>query len=117
MDQCNADVFKNGQTICAVDGRSAPVEEWVKRVAAESGQAVDWHYSGGVANVLYVGDYERVLAAVETLQRSSDVRIMRMYEPTEKGLYRAGDALPEGTIAVDTVSAVLGIHDGPIVRG
>jgi len=109
MDQCNANVFKSGKTICAVDGRSEPVEEWVQRVAKESGQAVDWHYSGGVANVLFVGDHARVLAAVEALPRASDVRIMRTYAPAEPGLCRKGDLMPEDVVGVDVAGGVVGL--------
>jgi hypothetical protein len=48
---CNDKVFKEGHSAVILDGCSHRVEEWVKAVAKESGQAVDWHYSGGRANV------------------------------------------------------------------
>ena len=38
---CDPDVFKNGESILALDARSNPAEKWVKAVAAESGQKVD----------------------------------------------------------------------------
>lgn len=109
--ECDANVFANGKTICAVDGRSGPVEEWVQRVAKESGQAVDWHYSGGVANVLCVGDHARAIAAVMSVHRSNEVRIMRMYGPDDRGLYRAGDHVPDGAVAVDVAGGVVGLYD------
>ena len=96
----------------------------MQSVAKESGQQVDWHYSGGIANVLYIGDHAKVLAAVKKLrpmlERSTirsatdscrcDVhkpghdpgRVIQVYGPQAHGPYRAGDELPEGTIAVDT---------------
>jgi hypothetical protein len=38
-----------------------------RRLPRESGQPVDWHYSGGRANVLYLGDFTKVQAAIEKL--------------------------------------------------
>jgi hypothetical protein len=64
---CNDKVFKKGHSAIILDGCSHRVEKWVKAVAKESGQAVDWHYSGGRANVLYVGDFKKVQAAIEKL--------------------------------------------------
>lgn len=64
---CNDRVFKEGHSAVILDGCSHRVEEWVHAVAKESGQAVDWHYSGGRANVLYLGDFTKVQAAIEKL--------------------------------------------------
>jgi len=97
-------------------------EEWVQKVAKASGQKVDWHYSGGVANVLYLGDHARVLAAVERLRPElererpktaehscqcegdthSAGEVLRVYGSGAHGPYRAGDPLPDGSIGVDT---------------
>ena len=46
MNKCDENVFKNGKTICAVDGRSGPVEEWVQRVAKELGERGQVHGRG-----------------------------------------------------------------------
>lgn len=42
-------------------------EQWIQAVAKESGQRVDWHYSGGRVNVLYLGDHAKVVAAITKL--------------------------------------------------
>ncbi len=64
---CNDKIFKEGHSAIVLDGCSYRVEQWVQAVAKASGQAVDWHYSGGRANVLYLGDFEKVEAAIAKL--------------------------------------------------
>lgn len=58
---CATDIYRNGQHVgMLASGMEGPgacaIEEWVNRLAEASGQRVDWHYSGGRANVLCVGD-------------------------------------------------------------
>ncbi len=65
---CDREIFTRGESICTFAAAARITEPWVKKVAAESGQRVDWHYSGGRVNVLYLGDYTKVRAAVENLQ-------------------------------------------------
>jgi hypothetical protein len=98
---CDQDVFKNGHGICCVDARMHQMEAWVKKVAERSGQRVDWHYSGGIANVLYLGSYSEVMKAIMALEPELDGQIMRLYTEGAHGLYRAGDPVPEGTLAID----------------
>jgi hypothetical protein len=125
--KCDANVFESGKGICVLDACMVRAEEWVQAVAKESGQKVDWHYSGGQANVLFIGDYDKVLAAVERLEpllketppftdgescrcrssfdktpqtRHDKATLMRVYPKNSHGLYRDGDPLPDGVIAV-----------------
>jgi hypothetical protein len=51
MEDCNAGVFAKGSSVAIVDACSHCAEVWAQSVAKESGQRVDWHYSGGIANV------------------------------------------------------------------
>lgn len=88
---CDQEVFKNGLGICILDAARWQAEEWVQKVARKSGQRVDWHYSGGRANVLYLGDYDRVLAAVEELRPALDGTILMVLPKGAHGLYRRGD--------------------------
>jgi len=88
---CDREIFKDGLGICALDAGRWQAEEWVRKVAQKSGQRVDWHYSGGRANVLYIGDYDRVLAAVNALRGELDGSILAIYERGAHGLYRRGD--------------------------
>ena len=123
-ESCNEEIFKNGKGICCINACMHRAELWVKAVAGQSGQAVDWHYSGGIVNVLYLGDYDKVLDAVKLLESdlskplermnkecgscNSNVhrlgQIIRIYEPEAHGLYRACDAIPDETVAVITIS-------------
>jgi len=107
IEPCDKDIFKNGLGVCALDARPEAAEEWVQAVAKKSGQKVDWHYSGGRANVLYLGDYDKVREAVEELENKLNGRILSIFPRESRGLYRMGDLVPKGTIGVDT-----GAQDG-----
>ncbi len=107
MEPCNSDIFKNGHGICEITGWAHDIEPWVKLVAAESGQQVDWHYSGGIANVLYLGGHAKVLEAVKKLRRKLVATkagekdppfILRIHGARAHGRYRQGDEVPDGVI-------------------
>lgn len=122
MEPCNQDIFRNGHSIASLDACRHRAEEFVQAVAKESGQPVDWHCSGGIASVLYLGDYEKVKAAFDKLKPTLSVsmkrqsgecgscsgkkhregRVLQTYPAAAHGPYRAGDEAPEGAIAVIT---------------
>lgn len=89
--ECDQEVFKDGQAVCAIDARMWAAEEWVKKVREKSGQRVDWHYSGGRGNVLFLGDYSAVMKAVMELEPELDGQLLTIFPPASRGLYRAGD--------------------------
>ena len=98
---CDPEIFKKGTGVCIIDGSSNAVERWVQAVAKKANAKVDWHYSGGRANVLHLGDNksrQRVLKAIKELEPELKGRILSVGGPA---LYRAGDPVPEGTIMVD----------------
>ena len=99
---CNADIFKNGDSIAALDARSSPAERWVRMVAKAAHARLDWHYYGGVAHVLHLGDDAsrlRVVAAMRELENELDGHLMRIYEIGDPGLYRKGvTPVPDGAI-------------------
>lgn len=110
---CDREIFKTGKGICSFHARTFITEPWVVLVRQESGQLVDWHMSGGMCNVLYVGDYDKVRAAVEKLHPklvaacrkngyASGPEHFQIYEPDSRGLYRDGDPISDGAIAVVT---------------
>lgn len=114
---CDEEIFKSGEGICSFHARTFIAEPWVARVREESGQRVDWHMSGGMCNVLFIGDYGRVRAAVEKLLPElvaackangyeSGPELFRIYEPNSHGLYRKGDVINEDIIAVVTAPGV-----------
>lgn len=87
---CNPEIFKNGQGVCVLDGSSNAVERWVQKVAKTANAQVDWHYSGGCANVLHLGDVEsrqRVLQVINDLEGELDGTILSIDGPA---LYRNG---------------------------
>lgn len=95
---CDPRIFKDGQPILAIDGWAKQIEEWVIKIRKESGQLVDWHYSGGIAQILYIGDRAKVLAAVNKLAPELEGSIMRVLDDMA-GLFRNGvDTPPKGAI-------------------
>jgi hypothetical protein len=101
---CDREVFDKGVGLCVIDARMHAAETWVQSVAALSGQRCDWHYSGGRANVLVLGDHGKALDAVRDLASTLDGTLLSV-SADGRALYRAGDPLPEGTIAVDADAA------------
>jgi hypothetical protein len=107
MEKCDSEVFKKGQSLAAVDARSAAAQKWVEKVAEKSGQRVDWHYSGGVAHVLVLGDHAKALAVAQEMARDPDVRVMRWFSAEDAGCYRAGvTPIPEDVVAVDVTGSL-----------
>jgi hypothetical protein len=101
---CNKDVFRNGQPLFLADtgatGGADIFEKWIVKVRKKSGQPIDWHYSGGVAQVLYLGDRAKLMEAINTSPLPSQVHIMRWCEEGAAGLYRAGvTPTPPGAVA------------------
>ncbi len=127
VDRCNQEVFTKGHAAACLDACTFVAERFVQAVAKESGQRVDWHYSGGIANVLYLGDHAKVMDAIAKLasmlseqnprlrgecgscsgsgadNRHRCATIIKTY-PYEgaHGVYRHGDPLPDDVVAVDT---------------
>lgn len=100
------DVFQNGEPIVALDARANAAETWVKSVAAASGQRVHWHYSGGIAQVLFLGDRAKVSGAISALAALLNGRILRWLDEG-CALYRGGcDALPDDVIAVNVAGSL-----------
>ncbi len=125
-DRCDQEVFDKGVSLLAIDGWAKDVEPWVQKVAAKSGQRVDWHYSGGIAHVLVLGDVDKAMQAVDELEKElvwndsdeprfakdqknpihrRNPRILQRFAG-KGGLYRAGDPLPEDVIGVDTTGSL-----------
>jgi hypothetical protein len=113
MNPCDQDIFKHGRPICLIDGRSWKVEKTVKEIAERTGLRVDWHMSGGVAQVLFLGgDKEQEVLAKEFAAVKSastngwdwddpdrPITVLKVFHAEAKGLYRAGvTPTPEGAI-------------------
>lgn len=74
---CDTEVFQNGEQVFSTNTiPSNAMEGWVKKVAEKSGQKVDWHFVGGSAVVLALGDIDKVNSAIAELMPEHD----RLYE-------------------------------------
>ena len=79
---CNKKIFEEGECLAALEGSSNKVERWVKRVAARANAKVDWHYAGGIARVLHLGDdasRKRTIEAIHALA-PKETDAMKAYE-------------------------------------
>lgn len=110
---CNPEIFEKGKGVCVLDGSSNAVERWVQKIAKAANAQVDWHYSGGRANVLHLGDDEsrqRVLQAIKDLQSELKGTILSIDGPA---LYRNGveDTNTGPTAVVREVDGQLVLED------
>lgn len=100
---CAPEIFQKGQAVALLDARSNAAENWVRAVSKRAKARVDWHYSGGIAQVLHLGNTEsraRVEAAIEELASTLKGRILQRCGAGNAGLYRNGvTEAPEGAIA------------------
>ncbi len=80
----NGDICVNGELMMVTSSiGSNAIERWVKKVAKRSGQPVDWHWNGGRAHILALGDLERVKSAMAALMPEHD----RLYAVVMKGYF------------------------------
>jgi len=108
---CSKRVFEKGQSIILASTDNCGAEEfeaWIVKVRELLSQSfllwdkteIDWHYSGGVANVLYVGCREDVEKALKQLLPECPAQILRFVSDMEVGPYRAEvTPVPKGAIA------------------
>jgi hypothetical protein len=65
-DPCDSEVYRHGRVVLQTHSISSNrMERWVKKIAAESGQRVDWHFAGGFATVRALGNIRAVNAAIQ----------------------------------------------------
>lgn len=83
-DSCQEDIFNNGHTVFVLSGwEKDKIEEWVKEVASHSGEKVDWHYSGGKANILGLGDLEKIRNTIKEMLPALNKQINEFYKKKE----------------------------------
>lgn len=68
-NQCDTEVYESGDTIAWMTGPSTVIEALVVRVRELTGARIDWHYAGGRACVLMLGDAKAKVKAREELER------------------------------------------------
>lgn len=70
---CDPEIFKRGEMVFMTHTiPSNAMEGWVRQVAERSKQRVDWHFAGGRACVLALGDLDAVRKAIEELMPEHD---------------------------------------------
>lgn len=75
--ECEKDIYEKGETAGWIDACSYIAEQWVKKIAAESGQRVDWHYVGGRGVIRFIGDRAKVMSAIGKLEPDLVKRVKR----------------------------------------
>jgi len=100
---CDTEIFEKGEPVALLDGSSNAVESWVQEVAKTAEARVDWHYSGGVAQIIHLGDMEsrrRVEKAIVNMPEVENLRVMSRIPSGGQGLYRKGvTEVPDGAVA------------------
>lgn len=72
-DRCDPKIYEGGTTVFLTHTiPSAGMEKWVQAIAKESGQPVDWRYGCGRAEMLALGDLNRVRKAIIKLRETHD---------------------------------------------
>lgn len=68
-EKCDSGVYKKGVHVYSSHSiEPEKFDVWVRKVAKESGQQVDWYYFGGTAVVKALGDIEKVRAVIQKLE-------------------------------------------------
>lgn len=84
---CDTNIFENGSLVMVTAGiPSVQLEPWVKKIAAKSGQPVDWHFAGGRAQILALGDLQQVYNAVNELLPEHDELQRLAHEESFSGM-------------------------------
>jgi hypothetical protein len=101
---CNHEVFTKGEPIALLSGATKDLEPFIKAIARAANAQVDWHFSGGIAQVLHLGDAqsrERVEKAIDELLPFAGSKILVFSRHPGGGIYRAGVIdVPENALAV-----------------
>lgn len=90
---CDHEIFTRGEPIAFLCGSSNALERWVCAVAKRANARVDWHISGGIGQMLHLGDEtsrSRVEQAIDELAETLDGEILQRLPSGSEGLYRAG---------------------------
>lgn len=94
LPPCARNIYANGTLVMMTHTiGSQEMEGWVKKVAELSGQPVDWHFAGGRACILALGDLSKVRAAIkELISEHDDLQRQAAAE------YRTGPFQPSYTL-------------------
>lgn len=66
MDKCNNEVYDKGEVVFITHTiKSNNIELWVRKIAADSDQPVDWHWYAGRAAIKALGNLDKVKTAIK----------------------------------------------------
>lgn len=83
---CNAKIFKKGRHIFTTHSiPSNAMEKWVQNVAQEANVPVDWHFAGGRACVLALGNKEEIQRAKDAVKKLMPEHDRLQREESKKG--------------------------------
>ena len=93
---CKENIYRDGKTVFVIPELDKyEIEKWCRHISNESGQPVDWHYYGGRANILALGDLEKVECAIKkSLPELNKARKMYslylqwLHQQDEKNIYK-----------------------------
>jgi len=69
-ERCDQEIFEQGKPIAVLDARPDNAETWVQALSQRADARVDWHYLGGIANVLHLGDAESRERVIRTMEET-----------------------------------------------
>ena len=82
LPDCDPDIYENGTTVLVTHSmKDKAIEGWVKKVAEQSGQPVDWFWLGGRAIVRTTGDVATVRKTMYDLQEEHDQLFFESINP------------------------------------
>jgi hypothetical protein len=85
-DRCDPEIYKNGVEVFVTHTiRAADIEIWVQKIAQDSGQKVDWHYSSGRAQILALGDIAKVREAIISNRPTHDALMRQEIQSLKLG--------------------------------
>ncbi len=69
LKPCNDKIHRKGTHLFTTHSIPAEkIEKWVKQVAQMSGQKVDWHYFGGRAVILALGNARQISKVTQAIK-------------------------------------------------
>jgi hypothetical protein len=74
-ENCKPTIFSKGIPVIILDGKSEPMEVLIQAAAKMLNMELDWHYSGGRAQVLLLGGQNEHGIATKWFQNNMKVRL------------------------------------------
>ncbi len=94
--ECDKTIYEKGIFVCMTDSIPADAtEQWVQKIAKQSGQKVDWFFMGGRIVVKALGDMQKVRSAVRALTPEHNRLFREAAQSRVPGLSAASIVVPK----------------------